>query len=75
LLKVKPEGFPLGFQNMSATAVRMIRKAKLNAENCNMYLPVFSGLCEEYSRKVIRLAKDEIKVPTPPMLTPTSRSA
>ena len=39
-----------------------------------MYFSVLFGLCLVYSLKVIRLASDEISVPTPPMFTPTSKA-
>ena len=51
----------------------MIRNAKLNAENSKIYFFAPSRSCEVYSRKVIRLASEEMSVPTPPTLTPRSR--
>ena len=55
--------------------VSTTRNAKLKSENFAMYFPALPGLCFMYSRKVIRLARDAINVPTPPMFTPTSKSA
>ena len=54
--------------------VKINKNAKLNAENKAIYLPVFPGLCFPYSRKVIRLAREEISVPTPPIFTPNNKS-
>ena len=52
----------------------MKRKAKLNAEKSNKYFFVDFGLCLVYSRKVIKLASEEMSVPQPPIFTP-SKSA
>ena len=57
-----------------ANAVKMIKNPKLNAENNAIYLPALLGLCAVYSRKVIRLARDAMSVPVPPMFTPKSRA-
>ena len=58
--------------NNSAT-VKTPKKAKLNAEKSSKYFPPFPGLCFVYSRKVIKLANEEMSVPTPPIFTPTRR--
>ena len=58
----------------SAT-VKIPKKAKLNAENKSMYLPTLCGFLEVYSRKVIKLASDDMSVPTPPIFTPTRSGA
>ena len=50
-------------------------KPKLIAVNMRIYFLVFSGLCFLYSEKVIKLAREAIKVPSPPMLTAGSRLA
>lgn len=47
----------------------MITKAKLIIVNLKRYDLIFSGLCFLNSLKVIRLARDAIKVPQPPMFT------
>lgn len=62
--------FKMSFENKNIT----IRKPKLNAENKRMYFPVFPLLCFVYSLNVIRLARDAISVPVPPILTPTSNA-
>jgi len=46
---------------------------KLIAVNIRMYFFVFSGLCFLYSEKVIKLAKEAIKVPSPPIFIAGSR--
>ena len=66
---------PRFFQRTSITPVSKIKKAKLKREKRSRYLPVFFGSRREYSRKVIKLAKEEMSVPTPPIFTPTNRSA
>ena len=53
----------------------MIRNVKLNAENIPIKYPLLPGTYELYFLYVIRLARDDISVPTPPMFTPTRRSA
>lgn len=57
------------------TAVSIARKPKLNAEKVRIYFKVLPGLWLVYSLKVIRLARDAISVPVPPIFTPTRRSA
>ena len=52
--------------------VKTIKNARLKIENKPTYLSVLSGLCFTYSLKVIKLASEDISVPTPPILTPTS---
>ena len=54
--------------------VKIVRKAKLNAENIPIYEKTFLGLYFTYSRSVIRLASDDIRVPTPPIFTPIKSS-
>lgn len=56
------------------TAVNMIRNPKLNAEKSPIYLSALPELCFVYSLKVIRLASEEISVPTPPIFTPSKSS-
>ena len=51
--------------------VKMPKKAKLKAEKSNIYFHAFPCVFDVYSRKVIREAREEISVPTPPILTPT----
>ena len=60
--------------NNSINAVSKIKKPKLNNEKSLIYFPALPGLCFVYSLKVIKLARDDIKVPQPPILTPTKRS-
>lgn len=75
LLNIKPEEYTVFiYKNIITDIVRTIRKPKLNAENKPIYCAVFPFTCEVYSRKVIRLASDEIRVPTPPIFTPRSSS-
>lgn len=50
------------------------RKAKLNAENFAIYESASFGRCIVYERNVIRLARDAIRVPVPPILTPRRSS-
>ena len=64
----------IAYKKRYAESVKIIKKAKLNAENNAIYLPALPGLCEVYSRKVIKLASDEISVPTPPMFTPNNNA-
>ena len=52
----------------------MIKNPKFRAEKSPRYFKVLPLTCEVYSRNVIRLARDEISVPTPPMFTPRSNS-
>ena len=59
---------------ISITEVRIIKKPKFSAEKRPIYLRVFPLTWEVYSRNVIRLAREEIRVPTPPILTPTRSS-
>ena len=40
-----------------------------------MYFPALCGFLEVYSRKVIKLASDDMSVPTPPIFTPTRSGA
>ena len=54
--------------------VKMMRKAKLRAVKSPRYCKVLPLTWDVYSRKVIRLARDEMRVPTPPILTPSSNS-
>ena len=61
--------------NSKAHAPSKINKnAKLNTEKSKTYFFEPPGLCLVYSRKVIRLAREEISVPTPPILTPYKRA-
>ena len=53
----------------------MAKNAKLKRENKSTYLPTFCGSCLEYSPKVIKLASEEMSVPTPPIFTPMSKGA
>ena len=53
---------------------RINKNAKLNAEKSKIYFFAPPWSCFVYSRKVIRLAREEINVPTPPMLTPYKRA-
>ena len=55
------------------TIIKIPRNAKLKSENFIMYLRVCPGSCFEYSLKVIRLAREDIRLPTPPILTPSKR--
>ena len=64
----------IAYKKRYAVSVKIIKNAKLNAENNAIYLPALPGLCEVYSRKVIKLASEEIKVPTPPIFTPSNNS-
>ena len=57
-----------------SASIRTPKNAKLNAEKSSKYFPDFPSLCLAYSRKVIRLAKEDISVPTPPIFTPTSNA-
>ena len=66
------EPFSYAIKNC-ANRARMIKNEKLNAEKIAMYFPAFVGLCAVYSRKVIKLARDAIRVPVPPIFTPKSR--
>ena len=50
-------------------------KPKLIAVKRSIYFFVCSGLCFLYSEKVMRLAKEAIKVPSPPMFTAGRRLA
>ena len=50
--------------------VSNIRNPKLNSEKSLIYFIALPGLCFVYSLKVIRLASEEISVPTPPIFTP-----
>lgn len=54
--------------------VSTIKNEKLNAEKMPIYFPLFPGLCEQYSLNVIKLASEDISVPTPPMFTPIKRA-
>ena len=55
-------------------AVSRIKNPKLNAEKRRIYFPAFPGSRFVYSRNVIKLASEEISVPTPPIFTPTSNA-
>ena len=57
-----------------STTSNMIKNAKLNAENLTIYDLILCGAYLLYSRNVIRLARDDISVPTPPILTPTNNA-
>ena len=59
---------------ISASAVRTTRNNRLKAVNTPRYLRAFSRLCEVYSLNVIRLARDAISVPAPPIFTPIRSS-
>ena len=61
------------YSKIIATAERINKNPKLNAENNAMYFPVPLGSCLVYSLNVIRLAREEISVPTPPIFTPNKR--
>lgn len=50
------------------------RKAKLKAEKSARYFPVLFGYFEENSFKVMRLAREAMGVPVPPILTPSSNA-
>ena len=52
----------------------IIKNIKLSAVNIIMYCLLFPGLWRLYSLKVIRLAREAISVPTPPIFTPISKS-
>ena len=52
---------------------KMKRKAKLNAEKRSKYFFAPCGSCLVNSRKVIKLAREEMSVPQPPIFTPKSR--
>ena len=53
----------------------MARNVKLIAVKSPKYRSALPGLFEVYSLKVIRLAREAMRVPVPPILTPTSRVA
>ena len=55
--------------------VKTDKNAKLKRENKRIYFPILFGSCFAYSWKVIKLASEEISVPVPPILTPTSKGA
>ena len=65
---------PLFYIIKSITVVNIIKNEKLNKENRPTYLAVLFGLCLTYSLKVIKLASEDISVPTPPTFTPTSNA-
>lgn len=50
------------------------KNEKLKAEKSSMYFHALSPDLDVYSRKVIREAREEISVPTPPIFTPTSKA-
>ena len=58
----------------SIEKVRINTKPKLKIEKSPIYRQDFPGLCFIYSRKVIKLAREAINVPAPPMLTPSKSS-
>ena len=51
-------------------ASRIPKKAKFMTEKRTMYFFAQPGLWARYSRKVMRLAREAINVPQPPMFTP-----
>ena len=61
-------------QRKEQTTVIIMRNAKLNAEKMRIYLPTPFGYADEYFLNVIRLARDAIRVPHPPMFTPYRRA-
>ena len=76
-LQKEPRGICLGvifYRNIIVVSVRMIKNPKLRAEKSPIYCKVLPLTCDVYSRKVIRLAREEMSVPTPPILTPRSNS-
>ena len=56
------------------TITRTARNEKLTTVNSRKYFHTPFGSWLEYSLNVIRLARDAISVPIPPILTPTRRS-
>lgn len=61
------------YQNTKQNPFSRNKKPKLNIENSAMYFFVFPGQTELYCLNVIRLAREAISVPTPPILTPSRR--
>ena len=55
-----------------SVTVKTAKNAKLIILNQSKYFPAFPFAFAVYSRKVIKLASEDINVPTPPILTPTS---
>ena len=54
---------------------KIIRKAKLYMENIPIYFKAFPGLYLVYVLKVMRLAREAMSGPAPPILTPISKGA
>ena len=55
-------------------AIRITKNSILSVANLSIYLSVFPGWSLVYALNVIRLARDAMSVPTPPILTPSSSS-
>ena len=53
----------------------IIKNEKFITENSLKYIQNLPGLFFVYSLRVIRLARDAINVPAPPMFTPIKRCA
>ena len=73
LLKKEQHSFFLFYTKIRQNTSKTARKAKFIAENSFMYPPAFppcSDECAMYVRNVMRLARDEIIVPQPPMFKP-----
>ena len=66
--------FALNYKNNVVVTVRIIKNPKLSAVKSPRYFKVLPLTWDVYSRKVIKLAREEMSVPTPPILTPRSNS-
>lgn len=62
------------FYSIIQTPSKINKNEKFIIENSPTYLSVPFGSLFTYSLSVIRLAREDINVPTPPIFTPRSKS-